>query len=154
MLYQNTQLNSDTLGMMKLSSTSSQIVEKIRVIQEIVLPKASKQIESVMNKQQGDEMIVFSRKKHFRKRIIDPPLLLPYNITKVDESCFEIKDSSILQEIFSMVSECLLCNIKSNIVEISERNQNKCNQTECKPKRYHLCKELQKSKHSNTVSCC
>ena len=63
MLYQNTQLNSDTLGMMKLSSTSSQIVEQIRVAQEIVLPKASKQIELVMNKQQGDE-ITFSPEKN------------------------------------------------------------------------------------------
>ena len=63
MLYQNTQLNYDTLGMMKLSSTSSQIVEQIRVIQEILLPKASKQIELVMNKQKGDE-ITFSPEKN------------------------------------------------------------------------------------------
>ena len=44
----------------EVSSISSQIVEQIEVITEVVLSEASKLIDSVMNKRQGDQSKQFS----------------------------------------------------------------------------------------------
>ena len=48
------------------SSTSSQIVEQIEVIKEVLLPGALKLNDSVKNKEQGDQT-QFSPNKHYRK---------------------------------------------------------------------------------------
>ena len=47
----------------ELSSTSSQIVEQIQVIPEVVLSEVSKLIDSVISNRQGDQRKRFSLEK-------------------------------------------------------------------------------------------
>ena len=47
----------------EVSSTSSQIVEQIQVIPEVVLSEVSKLIDSVTSKRQGDQRKWFSLEK-------------------------------------------------------------------------------------------
>ena len=78
-------------------------------------PEVSKINNSVMKKKLTSLNSVFSQKRDFRKTKTDLSsskmesllflLLSTNNITPIDESCYKIFDTSILQETFSSVSK-------------------------------------------------
>ena len=65
--------------------------------------------DSALDKEQGD-YIQFSPKNDFRKIKMDLILPIIFVITQTDGSCYRVIDSSILQEVFSFVLKCSVCN--------------------------------------------
>ena len=92
----------------EVPSTSSQVVEQIQVIQEVVLPGAFKLNGSATDKKPKDQTQV-SQKEDSRKRKMDLILPIIFVITPIDGLCYRVIDSSILQDFFSSVSKFLSC---------------------------------------------
>ena len=83
--------------------TSSQIVEQIEVIQEVILLRISNMNDSALDKKQ--DLTQFFHKKEYRKRKMILPII--FTIATVDGSCYRVMNSSILQEFFPSVSKFL-----------------------------------------------
>ena len=102
----------------EIPSTSSQSMEQIEVVKEVVLLKVSNQNDPAMNKKQREPKTVL-KKSRFKKKengfaFVSPDSLLAITLIG-GSSVYKIIDPSILQEIFSPVLKCLSSNVDKTL---------------------------------------
>ena len=105
----------------EVPSTSSQVVEQIQVIQEVVLPGAFKLNGPAADKKPKDQTQV-SQKGDPRKRKMDLILPIIFIITPIDGLCYRVIDSLILQDFFFICLKIFVMLWRKNSWEKTKRN--------------------------------